>query len=325
MRWSSSCCRILGLVLLVLLTRCAPGVTYCDLHMVAQMPLGMQDNLLVVPAGINGRWVRLIVDTGAERTIIAETTAERLGLPNDARYTTRSMGVGGATTTPDVTVDRLVLGGVHFPLERVAVGTFKLESESGLNADGLLGADILLAFDLDIDLPDGKLTLYRPRICPQAALPWPELAVEIAGVRSWRDRLLIPFQLDNVSGMAILDTGAQRDVLGVDMARRLDLNSQTMAGDPTIRQHGVGPAEVIAHLHRFGLLRIGPVAQASPELPVMESEAGVGDALIGEQYLRDRRIWMSFRNRQVYVSRNSLNVQNARNSIHRPEPVSREP
>ncbi len=298
----SSCRRVLGLFLLILLSRCAPDVADCHVDLVTRMSLQVQDDLLVVPAGINGKWVRLIVDTGAERTTIAAATAKRLGLPLDAHHTTRSMGVGGSSTSSDVTIDRLVLGGVHFPLERIAVGSFKLQNGRGLNADGLLGADILLAFDLDIDVPGGELTLYRARHCPAARLPWQEPAAEITGVKARKDRLLVPFELDGAAGLAILDTGAQRDVLGVAMARRLDLNGQAMDDDPLVRQHGVGPMEVITHLHRFKLLRIGPVVQHSPRLAVMETDAGMGDALIGEEFLRGRRVWLSFSNRQVYVS-----------------------
>jgi predicted aspartyl protease len=301
----SSLRRALGLLVALLPAACGPPAVNCELTMVAQMPLEVQDQLLIVPAGINGKWVRLIVDTGAERTTIADAAAERLGMPHDARYRTQSMGVGGQSTTTDVSVDRLVLGGVRFPLQRVAVGNFNLQNENGLNADGLLGADILLAFDLDIDVAGARLTLYRPRICPQAPLPWQEPAAEIAGVRAQKDRLLVPFALDGVAGMAIIDTGAQRSVLGLDMARRMNLNSQTMAGDPVIHQHGVGPDDVIAHIHRFDLLRIGPVTQRDLQLPVMETEAGLGDALIGQEFLRGRRVWISFRDRQIYVSQHS--------------------
>ncbi|HEY0184202.1 MAG TPA: retroviral-like aspartic protease family protein, partial [Rhodopila sp.] len=249
--------RVLPLLLLVLVARCAPAPDIdCKLTMVAQMPLEVQDHLLVVPAGINGKWVRLVVDSGAERTTISDAAADRLGLPHDPRYINRSLGIGGATTATDVTIDRLVLGGVHFPIERIAVASFKLQTERGLNADGLLGADILLAFDLDIDVPGGKLTLYRSRLCPTARPPWSGQAVEIVGVSARKDRLLLPVELDGVSGMAILDTGAQGNVVGVDMARRLGLDDATLSRDPTVRQHGVGPAETISHLHQFKLLRI---------------------------------------------------------------------
>jgi len=61
------------------------------------MPLRVQDDLLVVPAGINAAWVNLLVGSGAERTTISDAVAQRLGLPHDSRYRPRSLGVGGRT------------------------------------------------------------------------------------------------------------------------------------------------------------------------------------------------------------------------------------
>jgi predicted aspartyl protease len=270
--------------------------------MVAQMPLEVQDHLLVVQAGINGKWTNLVVDTGAERTTINDTAVERLGLPHDPRYINHAMGIGGPTTTTDVTIDRLVLGNVHFPITRIAVGTFNLKNDRGLNAEGLLGADLLLGFDMDIDVPDGKLTLYHSRICANTRPPWPDSPIEIAGVRARKDRLLLPFELDNVPGLAILDTGAQGNVIGVDMARRMGLNQQALAHDQPVRQHGAGPGTTISHLHQFKLFRIGPVAEESPKITVLDADFGVGDALIGEEFLQGRRVWLSFKNRQVFVS-----------------------
>jgi predicted aspartyl protease len=294
--------RLLCLLMLMALARCGDPVINCDLTMVTQMPLQVQDRLLVVPAGIDGKLVHFVVDTGAERTTISDAVAERIGLPHDARYTTRSLGVGGTTVTTDVKVDRFVLGDKRFPVDRIAVGTFHLRTPGGLDADGLLGADILLAFDMDIDVPGGKLTLYRSRVCPDSGPPWSEPAAEVQGVSARRDRLLVPFELDGLRGSAILDTGAQRNVLGLDMARRLGLDEQAMVADPTVRQSGTGPSASVAHMHRFGLLKIGPTLQQAPAITVMSADAGFGDALIGEEWLQGRRVWLSFRNRQIFVS-----------------------
>ncbi|WP_158258446.1 retroviral-like aspartic protease family protein [Rhodopila globiformis] len=295
--------RLLALVLLMALARCAAPATDCSLAMVARMPLEVQDHLLVVPAGINGQWVRLVVDSGAERTTISNTVAERLGLPHDLLHQTRAVGIGGPTVTNDVIVKRLVIGGVHFPVDRIAVGNFNLQNKHGLDADGLLGADILLAFDMDIDVPGGQLTLYRPRQCPEAAPPWTQPAMEITGVGVRKDRLLLPFQLDGTAGMAILDTGAGQNLIGLDMARRLGLDAQVMANDTTVRNRGIGPVEAVAYLHHFKELRIGPTTQAAPVLAVQLADAGFGDALIGESFLHGRRVWISFRSRRVFVSK----------------------
>jgi hypothetical protein len=114
---------------------------------------------------------------------------------------------------------------------------------------------------------------------------------------------VLPIALDNAPGMAILDTGAQGNVLGAGMARRMGLNDQAMVGDPLIHQHGVGPAETISHLHQFGLLQIGPIAVEAPRFAVVQSDFGFGDALIGESFLQGRRVWLSFDPLQVFVSR----------------------
>ena len=163
---------------------------------------------------------------------------------------------------------------MHFPIQRVAAGAFDLHNGSGLNADGLLGADILLAYDMDIDVPAGMLTLYRSRLCPDMQPPWQEPWIEITGVRTRKDRLLVPFELDGAEGMALLDTGAQGNVLGVAMARRMGLSEQELAADPAVRNAGTGGV-ILSRRHIFNRLRVGPVVEASPEMTVCHRISGL--------------------------------------------------
>lgn len=287
-------------LLLLLVSACAPNPINCDLVVVAKMPLEVRNRLLVVPAGIGGRWVTLLIDTGAERTVLAADVVARLGLERDAKIVTRSTGMGGVYVANDAIVPGLVLGGVRFPIQRVSVGQFRLGP--GLAAEGLLGSDILLAFDLDIDVPDRTLTLYRPRVCPDVQPPWHEPFAQVAGVKAQRDRLLIPVELDGVTGMGILDTGAQATTIGVSMADRLGLTPVALAGDPIVQHHGAGPGTQEARLHQFSLLRIGPSIEIDPILSVLPVDVGVGDALVGEDFIDGRRIWLSFANRAVFIA-----------------------
>src|ERR1700679_2622840 len=95
-------------LLLLLLARCGATPTIdCNLKMVAQMPLQVEDHLLVVPVGVDGKWVHLIVDSGAERTMLSETAAERLGLPHDMKHVSRTGGIGGAIITTATPNERL--------------------------------------------------------------------------------------------------------------------------------------------------------------------------------------------------------------------------
>jgi hypothetical protein len=290
---------VAGLLLLAI-NACAPNPINCDLVAVAKMPLEVRNRLLVVPAGIGGKWVTLLVDTGAERTVLGADIVTRLGLARDEKIVTRSTGMGGAYTANDAIVPGLVLGGVRFPITRVSVGQFRFGP--GLTADGLLGSDVLLAFDLDIDVPDRTLTLYRPRQCPDDTPPWHEPFARVDGVKALRDRLLIPLDLDGVRGMGILDTGAQATTIGMRMAERLGLTPEAMAGDSIVQHHGAGPGSQEARLHHFGLLRIGPAAAVDPILSVLPVDLGFGDALVGEDFIDGRRIWLSFASRDVFIA-----------------------
>jgi predicted aspartyl protease len=277
------------------------------------MPLESDDHLMVVPAEINGHPLRLLVDTGSERTTLTEAAAARLGLPHSSQYVTRTFGVAGMSANWDLAVPGIDIGGRHFPLERIAVGSFALDRFSGPPIDGLLGADILLAFDMDIDLPAHRLTLYRVRRCPDAQPPWQQPAMEITGLGRSRDLMLVPVDLDGQPGTAILDTGAQLNAVRTSFARRTGLSPDDMQSDATIRLYGASPGMIRVPLHRFHELRVGPVVVHHPQIEVVPDDSLMADALLGEDFLRGRREWLSFATGHLFVS--------GPNPAHRPRGV----
>ena len=282
----------------------------CEPTPIARLPIEIRNRLLTVPVSIDGQVLRLIVDSGAERTTLSEAAAARLKLPRDMKRIVTSVGVGGSGVNADGVVSNFTLGSTHLtPVERVAVGKFGFD---GTLADGLLGADILLAFDLDIDVAGKVLTIYSLRGCTNSRPRWQEPFEAIRGVTVKKDRLLIPFQLDGVSGQAILDTGASHTTIGVQMAKRLGLTEESMSLDRKIVQAGVGAGSTTAHYHWFRELRIGPAAKTGLMLSVLSVDAGIGDALIGADFLEGRRVWLSFSTKQVFVSKLAHEIGNQR-------------
>jgi len=274
----------------------------CALVPLADMPLDTRANLMFVTAVINGQPVRLLVDTGAERTVLTQAAVARLGLPHDARRQTRSLGIGGSSSNWDVDISGIVLGQTRFPVDHVVVGNFTIDHIDGPRTDGLLGADILLAFDMDIDSAAHRLTLYRVRRCADAVPPWREPAIRINGLDARRDRLLVPITLDGMAGMAILDTGAQATSIGMQLAHRLGLSAESLQADRTIMAHGAAPQAVSVHVHQFHELVVGGEARIEdPALAVVPNDSGIGDALLGGDFLRGRRVWLSFATRRLFV------------------------
>jgi predicted aspartyl protease len=96
---------------------------------------------------------RLIVDTGADHTLISRRVLTAAGVSvSRAVATGRLVGVTGSDRLPFVMIDSLEVGGIR--LGRMPVGAYDVE-----NTDGLLGRDVLDRFNVAIDPARGVVTL----------------------------------------------------------------------------------------------------------------------------------------------------------------------
>ncbi len=285
-------------MLLGLLAGCAAEQN-CALVPLASMPMELHNNLMLVTLGINDKPARLLVDTGAERTVLTEAAVRRLGLGRDT-HQTASSGITGFSVSRDARVPGIVLGGTRFPVESVAVGRFRLPNVAGRPVDGMLGADILLAFELDLDIPDRQLTLYRLRRCPIALPPWP--AIDVSGVTPRRDRMLVPITVDGVSGSALLDTGSQISGISAAMARRAGVTQAMLAKDPAINLIVAAPGTPRVPMHRFHSVTVAGEPKLYPRLAVLPNSTGLGDGVVGVDFIRSRRVWLVFPTGHLFIA-----------------------
>ena len=110
--------------------------------------------------------------------------------------------------------------------------------------------------------------------------------------------MIVPFRLDGIVGLGVLDTGAERSVVGASLAHQTGLTAAILSHDPQSKMQGVGGA-AIAHVHLFRQLEVGRETIHGPEILVLPSDLGIVDALLGADFLRSRRTWLSFRSRQL--------------------------
>ena len=120
---------------------------------------------ITVEARLNGIALTLIVDTGADRTVISPDAIERAGLGNQASRPVQVIGVTGTSTASLVTIPLLDVAGARIgPIVVVAHAlpqTFRGAGASpdGGAIDGLLGRDVLDVFTLSVDTASGRATL----------------------------------------------------------------------------------------------------------------------------------------------------------------------
>ena len=55
-------------------------------------------------------------------------------------------------------------------------------------------------------------------------------------------------------------------------------------------------------IHRFREFRVGPAVMHTPALPVVPKVGGMGDALVGADFLQGRRVWLSFSTQRIFVT-----------------------
>ena len=274
----------------------------CKLDRQAAFPLESRANLLFVPLRINDQPARFVLDTGADRSMVTEAAAQRLGLARDPRRLTRMEGVGGSTTNWEAKTDTLVFGGAMVRNLPLAVGRFPMREIDGLPVDGLLGVDILAAFDVEIDPVRREAILYRARPCADVLPPWsgPFMTVESTGPT--RGRILVPIVLDGVSDLAILDTGAQVSSVSERLALSTGLTPWDLEQDPRARSVGASAKAVVARVHRFRSLHIGNTTIRDPVMAVLELPEGKAGALLGANYLRGRKLFLSFASRRFFLA-----------------------
>jgi predicted aspartyl protease len=108
---------------------------------------------IMVDAQLNGVALRLVLDTGADRTVISPAALTRAGIDATVGTPFRISGVTGSSSAPLVTVPRLDIAGAQVgPLGVVA---FAVPGEF----DGLLGRDVLDAFTVIFDPVQNRATL----------------------------------------------------------------------------------------------------------------------------------------------------------------------
>ena len=110
---------------------------------------------IVVQARINGAGpVALVLDTGADRTMVAPAALARLGIVMPGTYGAEVRGVTGAARVDVVWIESLDVAGAQAgPLPIVA-------HDAGIPlADGLLGRDFLSLFSVTIDTRTGVVRL----------------------------------------------------------------------------------------------------------------------------------------------------------------------
>ena len=267
------------------------------MHELAVLPVLNDRRQPVVRATVDGVPVAFILDTGARVSTVFEPAATTLGLPTSFENRHVLIGTGGAVFARDATIAILRLGNmVGRNVRFVTAGRWHGRID-GLPLAGLFGGDFLANYDVAFDLPAHRVSLYREQSCGDHLRPWPGVAYRLPFRLVNGTEVDLPIAINGHVVPAVLDSGASRTVLDRDAGRMGGATDAALAADPATIGTGIDGNRNPMRLHRFDSLQVGPERFA----PSVVEVGDTGVTLLGADYLRGRRVWISYPHQVLYV------------------------
>jgi hypothetical protein len=159
---------------------------------------------IVVAVTINGGGpFRFMLDTGSNRTVLAQSVLAKLGLTANPGASISVVGVAGSQLAASVHIDSLDAGAMHFRDVDLAV----LSGPVLYGLDGILGMEGFDRLKVSADFVRNLVSISNSRDQPAAA------RYAAIPVQFLSDRLLmIDARVGRVRIKAIIDTGSQRSL-----------------------------------------------------------------------------------------------------------------
>jgi len=229
----------------------------------------------------------MLVDTGAQGMLVTPEIAVHLQLP--LRGIIPVFGTGGQREARVVLLPGFRIADTPMPDQLAPVAPLPIDFQLNPPLAGLLGASLLSNFDLDIDVPGRRLSLYAPSAC-ETPFGGTTLPLEVTP----RGEPFVPVRINGQELLALLDTGTRATILSDETARRLSIQAPASAN----MAEGIdGTRRAIGHTRVR--LALGNEAAADTPISISALQLARGDMLLGLDAFVRRRVWLSYRRGQV--------------------------
>jgi predicted aspartyl protease len=274
----------------------------CTVEKVADLPTRQVLGAVLVPAAVNQTAVQMQVDTGASTSSITPAMAMALRLPPDATHRSTVIGVGGQIVTRNTLVANFEVGRQVWPEQSFVTAPLARAYHEAQPVAGLLGANYLSDFDVELDLPHGRMTLWQVQGCA-GDFTWADVPHFSVKLRRYAPaRMVASVEIDGHALPALIDWGANTTVLKQTTAVQLGVTPEALAVDPTGHSHGADGNDIEYRVHRFPEIRIGNGVFHQVRVEVAPIQLLDADMLLGLDFARTRRLWLSYATGQMFVA-----------------------
>ncbi|MEY2883080.1 MAG: hypothetical protein RL490_804 [Pseudomonadota bacterium] len=255
-----------------------------------------QRSRLFIAVGINDSGpYRFLVDSGADRSVVAQSLADRLRLPDGPIV--KLQGMAGTAHVRTVVLDRLTIGS-----SAIAGITAPVLMARDLGAEGLIGIDALADQRLLLDFDKKTITVQDSRI----NLPAMDGEIIVTARRRKGQLILTQASVASTKISAVIDTGSEITLGNLALMRRY-LGRRSVTTLKTTQLISVTGQSLTAYVATLSDVRLGGItlnnvtiafADAPPfALFGIDKEPSL---FLGSDLLKSfRRVALDFRHRKV--------------------------
>ncbi len=283
-----------------LLTTTMARAEVCDLRRLAQLDAKADDQgILLVPATFGERKTWLAIVTGGWSELRQGIVTE-LGLRPQKIRTTDFRGVAGDSATHHVVVPVFALG--ELIIRQADFLVWPDDDETPLDSlGGLLGAERLSTFDLEIDGATSVVSLYQPDIfCSGSLVRWADAWTEIP-LKLQDDIPELQAEINGEVFATTFHTGASRTLMSLDIARRLFGITPTSPGITILGEQSVAGGKKLAlYSYTFKVLNVSGLV--FNDVSVVLGDFEDTDLALGMREIKQLHLYIAYKRRVMYAT-----------------------
>ncbi len=270
--------------------------------------MGMVDTLSVsltgmhlvptIAGSINGKPTTVSINLSAYNTHVTKSVLDKMGITS---WNTRDqvIGIDGLFRAMEARIGELKAGPAT---GRGVFEVLDVDSDVGFN----IGADLLLRADLEISLKDKQLKFFRTRNCEKSHLAYwdPNAVVVPFTVVSPDDvRPVFKVKVNGQEMRAMLSTASSHTTLSMTSARKIGLTTDSPLVGAETQAQGLGKNLVPYWEAKIATLEVGEERISNFKMGLIDmGDVDVADLIIGMDFLRAHRIYISMDQRLMYFT-----------------------
>jgi tetratricopeptide (TPR) repeat protein/predicted aspartyl protease len=284
----------------------ALAASKCHIGKVADLPITMNNLRPVIPTKINGQEAKFILDSGAFYSMISSATASILKLKlQPGPWGMRMVGIGGSTDVQVANVKEFQIVGVTVKNVEFLVGG----SEVGYA--GLLGQNLLELFDVEYDLANGAIRLFKTEDCGHVGFAYwvkPDQTFSMMSIDRIEPRhphTIGEAYLNGEKIRVMFDSGAYTSGLSLRAAAKAGIKPDSPGVVESGYTHGIGRGAVKTYVGTFGSFKIGD-SEEIKNAKLRFADLGLEDVdmLVGADFFISHRIFVANKEHRLFLTYN---------------------